>query len=99
VSDAASPAGTDDQRRIDLVRVRSYALACCDAATRAREELEASLDSLVFARETAEQQVERLRCACDLAERVGRFAARASDGAVEPETLAEAAKAIEELVG
>jgi hypothetical protein len=99
VNATCSSAETDAQRRIALLRVRSYALVCCDAATRAREELEASLDSLVSARETVEQQIEKLRSTCDLAERVGRFAARAIDGAVAPETLAEAAKAIEELVG
>ena len=88
-----------ERRRADLVRVRGYTLACCESARLSLEELEAKIDALVRAREAAEVALEKCRTACDFAERMSVFAVRAESGAVDPLTLAEAAMAIEELVG
>lgn len=86
------------QEQADLVQVRGYALACCEAAVRASAELNASVDALVRCREEAEAALARCRRACDLAEQMSVFAARAMAGDVECSTLAEAAAAIRELV-
>lgn len=81
-----------------VVRVRGFALACADRASRARAELDVAIDVLLAARAAAEASLERARCACDLAERVSVFAARAMAHDVDPRTLDDAANAIAELV-
>lgn len=82
-----------------LTIVRAYALACAQAAKDARDELDATIDRLVAARTEAEAALERCNASCEYAERISAFAARAMAGDVDPETLAEAAAAIEQLVG
>ncbi len=89
----------DDDHRTDLIRVRGFALACCGRAAQARADLDATVDALVQTREGAEAALERCRRACNLAERMSVFAARAMIGDVELDTLAEAANAIAELAG
>lgn len=87
----------DEQRRVALVRVRGFAVACAAHAASTRKDLDAAIDVLVAARESADHALEECREACDLAERMAVFAARAMAGDVEPMTLVEAAAAIEEL--
>ena len=85
--------------RVNAALVREYAVACCETAVAAHDHLSAKIDTLVLSLEAAKAALERCRCACDLAERMLRFAARADLGDVEPTTLAEAAAAIREVTG
>lgn len=85
--------------RADVECLRGYAVALADAAVRARECLETDIDRLVQARLQAEESLERCRAACEYAERVSVFAARAMAGDVDPQTIREAADAIEQLRG
>lgn len=86
------------QYSADTTTVRAFAMARADEAKRARAELDASVDRLIASRQEADAALERCRLACELAERMTVFAARAMAGDVEPETLAEAAAAIREMV-
>jgi hypothetical protein len=88
-----------EQERVDLVRIRGYALACCKQADVARDELDHAVQRLVSARETADEALERCRRVCEYAERVSTFAARCMAGDTAPETMADAAAALEELFG
>ena len=82
----------------EVLIVRGYAIACCEAARMARDELSAKVDRLVVSREEADAALERCRQACELAERMSTFAARAMAGDVEPSTLTELAAACSELM-
>ncbi len=81
----------------DVTTVRGYALACCDDAARKRDEASGEIDKLLLSRDAADLSLERCRSACELAERMSVFAARAMAGDVEPDTLRKAAAAIREL--
>jgi hypothetical protein len=88
-----------EQQRLDLVRIRGYAMACIEVAVRSRKELDSAVAKLMAAREVAEAAAEHSRLACEHAARMGTFATRAMAGDVDPDTLAEAAIAIEEMIG
>ena len=83
--------------KLDLIRIRAYALACADSAVKAREALAKAVDAMVRSRAKAERELVRCKRVCDLAERAATFAARAMAGDVAAETRREAALALEDL--
>lgn len=94
--------------RIDLIRIRGYALGCCRVAKDSSKPVRLAIQALDRAQSPDEARKARRRLAravyrcnrlCEWAERVGTFAARAMNGDIEPATQAEFAAALEELVG
>lgn len=86
-------------RAEQIAMIVEYADVLCVLALEARDDLSASVDDLLAARERADAALHRCRQLSELAERAALFAARAAAGEVLGGELAIAAEAIAAATG
>ncbi len=90
---------TEETRRIDLVRIRGFALVVARQSVEAKDRLEKAIDGMDRARRKAERELARCNRISELAERACTFAARAMAGDADADTVREVACALEEMFG